>query len=269
MGVTVASFLKLFGFIPQTNMAFVIDTKGQQDLLSDKVNDFVNDESDDDFEFLPFPSNPVATSSKLRSGSKLKEKEINFDDTYLDFGGGSSSGITQTNKPTANALARQMNNPDKLLQKSVLQPGVEKLHSLPSYDEGRRQLLKQRKMEREKTAGRNWFNMKAPEITEEMKNDLEVLKMRSTLDPKHFYKKNDFKNLPKYFQVGRVVESAADFYHSRIPMKDRKKTLVDELLADAEFQKSTKKRYKDIIAEKQKTHYKAHRQAKRLKKNKK
>lgn len=59
--------------------------------------------------------------------------------------------------------------------------------------------------ERAKSTGKNWYNMKAPEITEEMKNDLEILKMRSTLDPKHFYKKNDFKNLPKYFQVG--VES--------------------------------------------------------------
>ncbi|KAK3928118.1 Deoxynucleotidyltransferase terminal-interacting protein 2 [Frankliniella fusca] len=253
-------------------MAFVIDTTGQQDLLSDKVNNIVsNNESDDDddFQFLPFPSKPDTTSTKSRSTGKHAGAEIDFDDTYLDFGDASTSSRARSQKITTNSLARQMNNPDKLLQKSVLQPGVEKLHALPSYDEGRRQLLKKRKMEREKSAGRNWFNMQAPEITEEMKNDLEVLKMRSALDPKHFYKKNDFKNLPKYFQVGRVVESAADFYHSRIPKKDRKKTLVDELLADAEFQKSTKKRYKEIIAEKQKTHYKAHRQAKRLKKNKK
>lgn len=56
--------------------------------------------------------------------------------------------------------------------------------------------------ERAKSTGKNWYFMKAPEITEEMKNDLEILKMRSSLDPKHFYKKNDFKTLPKYFQVG-------------------------------------------------------------------
>ena len=37
--------------------------------------------------------------------------------------------------------------------------------------------------------------------------------------------------------MGTVVESAADFYHSRIPKKQRKSTLVDELLADAEFRK--------------------------------
>lgn len=55
--------------------------------------------------------------------------------------------------------------------------------------------------EREKTKGPGWFNLPAPEVTEELKNDLHVLKMRSALDPKHFYKKNDMEVLPKYFQV--------------------------------------------------------------------
>lgn len=44
--------------------------------------------------------------------------------------------------------------------------------------------------------------MPATEMTDEVKNDLEILQMRSVLDPKHFYKKNDLKTLPKYFQVG-------------------------------------------------------------------
>jgi len=55
--------------------------------------------------------------------------------------------------------------------------------------------------EREKNKGDKWFNMPATEITEEVKRDLEVLQMRSVLDPKTFYKKNDLKVLPKYFQV--------------------------------------------------------------------
>lgn len=55
--------------------------------------------------------------------------------------------------------------------------------------------------EREKTKGKDWFNMPATEITEEIENDLKVLQMRKALDPKHFYKKNDLKVLPKYFQV--------------------------------------------------------------------
>jgi hypothetical protein len=46
--------------------------------------------------------------------------------------------------------------------------------------------------------------MPATEVTDELKSDLEVLQMRSVLDPKHFYKKNDLKVLPKYFQVHPV-----------------------------------------------------------------
>lgn len=55
--------------------------------------------------------------------------------------------------------------------------------------------------EREKTTGDGWFNMKAPELTEELRNDLKALKMRSAMDPKRFYKKNDREGFPKYFQV--------------------------------------------------------------------
>lgn len=43
--------------------------------------------------------------------------------------------------------------------------------------------------------------MKAPELTEELRNDLKALKMRSAMDPKRFYKKNDREGFPKYFQV--------------------------------------------------------------------
>lgn len=44
--------------------------------------------------------------------------------------------------------------------------------------------------------------MKAPELTQELKGDLQLLKMRGSLDPKRFYKKNDRDGFPKYFQVG-------------------------------------------------------------------
>jgi len=89
------------------------------------------------------------------------------------------------------------------------------------------------------------------------------------LIPNTSTKKNDLKVLPKYFQIGKVIDSPVDFYNSRLTNKERKKTLVDELLADAEFQKYNKRKFKEIIEEKQKTHYKAWRQAKRLKKKKK
>ena len=56
--------------------------------------------------------------------------------------------------------------------------------------------------ERAKTTGDGWFNMKAPEMTEELKNDLKAIQMRSAMDPKRFYKKNDREGFSKYLQVG-------------------------------------------------------------------
>lgn len=64
------------------------------------------------------------------------------------------------------------------------------------------------------------------------------------------------------------MDSPLDYYNNRITKKQRKNTLVEELLADAEFNKYNKRKYKEIIDEKQKTHYKAWRQAKKLKKKK-
>ncbi|XP_056267165.1 deoxynucleotidyltransferase terminal-interacting protein 2-like [Pseudoliparis swirei] len=104
--------------------------------------------------------------------------------------------------------------------------------------------------ERAKSSGDGWFNMKAPEITQELKGDLQVLKMRGSMDPKRFYKKNDRDGFPKYFQVGTVMDNPVDFYHSRVPKKARKRTMVEELLSDAEFRRNNKRKYQHIVTEK-------------------
>ncbi|XP_038269964.1 deoxynucleotidyltransferase terminal-interacting protein 2 [Dermochelys coriacea] len=139
---------------------------------------------------------------------------------------------------------------EELLQKSIITPDFEKKDCVPPFKESIRQIKKQRKAEREKTTGDGWFGMKAPEMTNELKNDLKALKMRASMDPKHFYKKNDRDGLPKYFQVGTVVDSPIDFYHARIPKKQRKRTIVEELLADSEFRRYNKRKYQEIMTEK-------------------
>lgn len=88
--------------------------------------------------------------------------------------------------------------------------------------------------------------MPATEVTDEMRNELKIIQMRSVLDPKHFYKKNDLKVLPKYFQVGTVLHSPLDHYDEKHTRKT-KKSLVDELLADEAFQSFNKRKYKEVI----------------------
>ncbi|XP_050305632.1 deoxynucleotidyltransferase terminal-interacting protein 2 isoform X2 [Anthonomus grandis grandis] len=154
----------------------------------------------------------------------------------------------------------------KAVQKAVVGEHFEDLTVVPPYDVPKKRLQQERKNKREKTKGKNWFNLPATEMTEEIKQDLEVLQMRSVLNPKQFYKKNDTQVLPKYFQVGEVLDSPLDYYNNRMTKKERKKTLVNELLADADFQKYNKRKYQEIMEEKQKKHYKSWRNAKKLKK---
>jgi len=151
--------------------------------------------------------------------------------------------------------------------KSCVTKGIETKKSLEILSE--RQRVKKGKEERSKSKGKNWFNLPATELTEEVKNDLEVIQMRSVLDPQHFYKKNDLKVLPKYFQVGKVLPSPLDYYNERDTRKTKRKTLVDELMDDAQFQRFNKRKYAEVMDEKKKSGYhKANKKMKKLKKNK-
>lgn len=105
------------------------------------------------------------------------------------------------------------------------------------------------KKKNDETAGPGWFDMKAGEMTEEAKRDLRVLQMRNALDKKHFYKKTE--PVSKFFQIGTVLDSATDFYSSRIPKKQREATVFDTLIKDTEKLKYLKKKFLEIQTKKQ------------------
>ena len=50
--------------------------------------------------------------------------------------------------------------------------------------------------------------MGAPEITEEMKNDLNLLKYRGVLENDRFKKKSDRRGNSKFIQLGTYMDSA-------------------------------------------------------------
>lgn len=202
-------------------------------------------------------------------------KDINLEEFEKDMGWSnetvsSKRRVGKTIGPAdVTELTKELSPIDKILGKSVITPGFEQLEAVPPYFLNKRILHAKGRKERAKTKGAGWFNMPAPELTPEVMHDLQVIRMRSVLDPKHFYKKNDLKKIPKYFQIGKVMDSHLDYYSGRLTKKERKKTIVDELMADAEFSKFNKRKYKEIIDEKRKLHYKAHRHAKKLKGKKK
>ncbi|KAM7099816.1 deoxynucleotidyltransferase terminal-interacting protein 2 [Molossus nigricans] len=180
------------------------------------------------------------TSSSIDPGLSIKQ----LGGLYINF----NADKLQSNKKTLTQIKEKKKN--EIMQKAIITPDFEKNYCVPPYRESKYHLQKKRRKERQKTAGDGWFGMKAPELTDELKNDLKALKMRAGMDPKRFYKKNDRDGFPKYFQIGTIVDNPADFYHSRIPKKQRKKTIVEELLADSEFRRYNRRKYSEIMAEK-------------------
>ena len=67
------------------------------------------------------------------------------------------------------------------------------------------------------TAGKDWFDLPAQTLTEDVKRDLRLLRLRGAFDPKRHYKSFDHKKFPRHFQIGTVVESAADFHSGQLP----------------------------------------------------
>jgi hypothetical protein len=115
--------------------------------------------------------------------------------------------------------------------------------------------------EKKATAGAQWFNMPKTELTPELHRDLQLLKMRNVLDPKRHYKKDNSKNgIPAFSQVGTVIEGATEFYSSRLNKKDRKQTILEEVISQEQESGRFQRKYEDINKSKasgKKAHYKA------------
>ena len=84
--------------------------------------------------------------------------------------------------------------------------------------------------------------------------------MRSVLDPKRHYKKDKgAPQVPKFSQLGTLVEGPTEFYSARIQNRDRKRTLAEEVMAGEQETGRFKQKYNDIQVKKtsgKKAHYK-------------
>lgn len=125
-------------------------------------------------------------------------------------------------------------------------------------------VVSKKENEKETTDGR-WFHMKQPELTAEIKRDLSIIQQRNALDPKRHYKKEKWQ-IPKYFQMGTIIEGNTEFYSSRLNRKQRGKNLITEILNDNQSTKYFKRKYSEIQITKtsgKKAHYKSIQKARR------
>jgi hypothetical protein len=96
-----------------------------------------------------------------------------------------------------------------------------------------------------------WFNSMATEVTDEVKADIALIRNRTYLDPKRFYKRTDKSFGTNFIQIGTVVEGNTEYYSSRLTNKERKATLLEEVLADSEASSYVKRKYLSMQHERQ------------------
>lgn len=117
-----------------------------------------------------------------------------------------------------------------------------------------------KKMNDQLTAGPAWFDMPKTVVTDQLKRDLQLLEMRSVLDPHRHYKKDSRKGkVPTFSQVGTVIEGPTEWYSGRINKKDRAKNFVEEAMTTERDNGRFKRKYAEIQDKKtsgKKAHYK-------------
>ena len=108
-------------------------------------------------------------------------------------------------------------------------------------------------------------------IDEKVQQDLDLIRMRNYLDPKRyffsislskcilcvtcslvcrFYKNPD--KMTNVLHIGTVVEGAAEYKTSRLSRRERKQTILEEVLADSGLKSYNKKTFLAIQEEKSK-----------------
>jgi hypothetical protein len=75
---------------------------------------------------------------------------------------------------------------------------------------------------------------------------MQLLHMRSVLDPKRMYKSQGKFKIPQYSQMGTIVEGPTDFFNSRLNNKQRKTTFVEEALDNEAETGRFKRKYDEL-----------------------
>ncbi|KAF8521044.1 Fcf2 pre-rRNA processing-domain-containing protein [Gautieria morchelliformis] len=122
--------------------------------------------------------------------------------------------------------------------------------------DGKLMTKRQKKEQRRATAGPDWYDLPAPAAADlpRLHREVEALRLRNSLDPKRFYRKEEgeakgIKGLPKHFAIGTILPSPTPFgtpSADNLPRAQRKRTIVDELVDDAEAKRYAKKKFLDL-----------------------
>ena len=89
---------------------------------------------------------------------------------------------------------------------------------------------KRKREENKRTTGPKWFNMKAPELTTELKQELKAVQLGKLSEPFQFHKKSDRKGYAKFFQIGTIQDNILDGKANRLKKSEIKNSIAEQLL---------------------------------------
>jgi len=103
----------------------------------------------------------------------------------------------------------------------------------------------------ERKSSRPWWKIEEREMTDELKRDVEMLRMRHHLDTKRFYKvESKDKKLKgpklKNFHVGTIIAGAFEPKSQTLRKKDRRTNFVNEMLADSVQRRKIRHRFANL-----------------------
>lgn len=131
------------------------------------------------------------------------------------------------------------------------------------------QRLKRMREERAKSAGKKWYHLGRPVLTEELRQELAVLRLQRYAMPGRYKKQGAKAGEEKYFEMGYVVAPATAHYTDRATSsadgsvrKSAKLGFVDALLQDQQYRKYAKRKRQEQL-EKQERNAKLSRPSKK------
>ncbi|GAM23461.1 hypothetical protein SAMD00019534_066360 [Acytostelium subglobosum LB1] len=95
---------------------------------------------------------------------------------------------------------------------------------------------------------KKWFNFGAGEITDEMKTEANMIKLKKFADNTQKYTRSAKAPLPKYFEIGTIVNNHED-YHNRFTNKEKKRGNLGDLMADDKVMAYIDKKSSELISE--------------------
>ena len=136
------------------------------------------------------------------------------------------------NSNNINYLSREIENSNKIKVNNILNKYCTLYNKDKSIQPMNIEYLnkKARREQNKNNAGFEWFNMEAPELTPELKQDLKALQLGKFIDPSTWRRKSDRKGYGKFFQVGTIKDNIIDGKINRLRKYEVKSRIAEEVL---------------------------------------